>query len=389
MLEEKIIYVDNAATTKISKTCLDAMMPYLKEEYGNPSSIYSIAHTAKFAVEAAREKAATALNANPEEIFFTSCGTESNNWAITSSAMIGKDEGKNHIITTNFEHHSVLNCCKHLEKNGFEITYLPVDEKGLISAEQVKAAIKKTTALVTTMHVNNEIGTILPIEEIATVCYEQKVPFHTDAIQSVGHIKISLKDEKINMLSISGHKINAPKGIGLLYVKKGTKIKSFLNGGGQEKNLRAGTENVAFIVGLATALEQTTKNIEQKEEKIKNLRDMLLKKIQQNVEKFRINGSLQKRVCSNLNISFEGIEGESLLLLLDSHKICASSGSACTSASLNPSHVLLAIGLAPEIAHGSLRISLNQHNTEQEIEKIAKAIISSVKTLRQMSPIWN
>ena len=387
-MEEKPIYVDNAATTKISKACLEAMMPYLEKEYGNPSSIYDIAHTTKFAVEAAREKAAKALNANLEEIFFTSCGTESNNWAIKSFSHLKKKEGKNHIITTNFEHHSVLNCCKSLEKNGFEVTYLPVDEKGLIYSNQVKAAIKKTTALVTIMHVNNEIGTIQPIEEIADVCSERNVAFHTDAIQSVGHVKISLKDEKIDMLSISGHKINAPKGIGLLYIKKGTKIKSFLEGGGQENNLRAGTENVAFIVALATALEQATKNVEEKEQKIKILRNMLLEGVKRNVEKFRVNGDLEKRVSSNLNMSFEGIEGESLLLLLNSHKIYASSGSACTSNSLNPSHVLLAIGLSPEIAHGSLRISLSKENTKEEIEKIVTAIVSSVKTLRNMSPIW-
>lgn len=387
-MSEKIIYVDNAATTKVSKACLDAMLPFFKDNYGNPSSIYKIAHTAKFALEEAREKVAKSLGAEKEEIFFTSCGTESNNWAIKSCALLGKEKEKTHLITSNIEHHSVLNSFKSLEKQGYSVTYLPVDNDGLINPEQVEKAITKKTSLVSIMYANNEIGTIQPIEEIAKICKEKNVTLHTDSVQAVGHINISLNKSDINLLSISGHKINAPKGIGILYIKKGTKIKSFLDGGGQEKMLRAGTENVAFAVAIATALEIATKNIEEKERKIKILRDMLLQKTKERIEKFRVNGTLKERLSSNLNLSFEGIEGESLLLLLDSKNICASSGSACTSNSLNPSHVLLAIGLKPELAHGSLRISLSEENTKEEIEKIVDILTYSVNRLRKMSPIW-
>ncbi len=388
-MPEKIIYVDNAATTKVSKACLDAMLPFFKDNYGNPSSIYKIAHTAKFALEKAREKAAKALGAEKEEIFFTSCGTESNNWAIKSCALLGKEKGKTHLITSNIEHHSVLNSFKSLEKQGFNVTYLPVNSDGLIDKNQVEKAITEKTSLVSIMYANNEIGTIQPIEEIAKICKEKNITFHTDAVQAVGHIDISLNKNNINLLSISGHKIHAPKGVGILYIKKGTKIKSFLDGGGQEKMLRAGTENVAFANAIATALEIATKNIEEKEKKVKILRDMLLQKIEGKIEKFRVNGTLKERLSSNLNLSFEGIEGESLLLLLDSKNICASSGSACTSNSLDPSHVLLAIGLKPELAHGSLRISLSEENTKEEIDKIAEVLVYSVNRLREMSPIWN
>lgn len=388
-MEKKEIYVDNAATTKVSTKCFEKMLPFLKQNYGNPSSIYDIAHTAKFAVEDSRKKIADILNANPNEIYFTSCATESNNWAIKSSATLALKEGKNHIITTNFEHPSVLNSFKALEKQGFDVDYVLVNEKGLVNPKDVEEKITSKTSLVSVMWVNNEIGTIQPIEEIAKICKEKNVVFHSDAVQAIGHLEINLKKQDINLLSISGHKINAPKGIGLLYVKNKTKISSFLHGGGQEKNLRAGTENVAFIVALATAIEECTKEIDKKEAKIKKLRDMLLEGIKNNITKFRVNGSLEKRVASNLNLSFEGIEGESLLLLLNAKNICASSGSACTSNSLNPSHVLLAIGLLPEIAHGSLRISLSKDNTKDEIEKIIKATTESVATLRKMSPIWN
>lgn len=388
-MPEKIIYVDNAATTKVSKACLDAMLPFFEDNYGNPSSIYKIAHTAKFALEKAREKAAKALGAEKEEIFFTSCGTESNNWAIKSCAFLGKEKGKTHLITSNIEHHSVLNSFKSLEKQGFNVTYLPVNSDGLIDKNQVEKAITEKTSLVSIMYANNEIGTIQPIEEIAKICKEKNITFHTDAVQAVGHIDISLNKSNINLLSISGHKIHAPKGVGILYIKKGTKIKSFLDGGGQEKMLRAGTENVAFANAIATALEIATKNIEEKEKKVKILRDMLLQKIEGKIEKFRVNGTLKERLSSNLNLSFEGIEGESLLLLLDSKNICASSGSACTSNSLDPSHVLLAIGLKPELAHGSLRISLSEENTKEEIDKIAEVLVYSVNRLREMSPIWN
>ena len=388
-MQEEEIYVDNAATTKVSTECFNAMLPFLKQHYANPSSIYSIAHTTKFAVENSREKIAEILNVSPNEIYFTSCATESNNWAIKSCAMLGLEKGKNHIITTSFEHPSVLNSCKALEEKGFEVSYIMPNNEGLINPQYVKEKITKKTALVSIMWVNNEIGTIQPVEEIAQICKEKNVVFHVDAVQAVGHLKIDLKKHNINLLSISGHKINAPKGIGLLYIKKGTKITSFLNGGGQENNLRSGTENVAFIVALAKAIEECTKEIDKKEEKIKELRDMLLNGLKKNITEFRVNGSLKKRVASNLNISFKGIEGEALLLLLNSKNICASSGSACTSKSLSPSHVLLSIGLLPEIAHGSLRISLSKDNTKQEIEKIIKATTESVATLRKMSPIWN
>lgn len=388
-MSENLIYVDNSATTKISKECLEAMMPYLKENFANPSSIYSIAHTAKFALEKAREKAANAIGAKPEEIYFTSGGTESNNWAIKSSCEIAAKEGKTHIITSNIEHHSVLHCFKTLEKKGFEVDFAPVNKEGLIELNQLEKIVTKKTSFVSIMFANNEIGTIQPIEEIAEFCNERNIIFHTDAVQAVGHLKLPIEQNKINLLSISGHKIHAPKGIGLLYIKKGTKIKNFLDGGGQEKKLRPGTENVAFAVGLSVALEKATRNIEEKENKIKILRDYLLEKIRNRIEKFRVNGSLEKRLSGNLNLSFEGIEGESLLLLLDSQKICASSGSACTSSSLEPSHVLLAIGLDPAIAHGSLRFSLSEENTKEEIDKIVDVLEYAVNRLRKISPIWN
>ena len=278
-MAEKLIYVDNASTTKVSQKCLEAMLPYLKENFGNPSSIYSIAHEAKFALEKARERAANAIGAKAKEIFFTSCGTESNNWAIKSSFSIGKKEGKNHIITSNIEHHSVLNCFKKLEKDGADVNFIPVNKEGLIDPEQVEKTISKKTSLVSIMYANNEIGTIQPIEEIAKICDKKNIIFHTDAVQAVGHLKLPIEKKQINLLSISGHKIHAPKGIGLLYIKKGTKIQSFLDGGGQERNLRPGTENVAFAVGLSVALEEATKNIEEKEKKVKNLRNYLLEKI--------------------------------------------------------------------------------------------------------------
>ncbi len=388
-MERKLIYVDNAATTKISKNCLNSMMPFLTDNYANPSSIYKMADEAKSALDAARVKAAKALNANPNEIFFTSCATESNNWAIKSYLNIAKKKGKNHIITSNIEHHSVLKTCENLEKEGFKVTYVPVDKTGLINPKDIEAKIEKTTALVSIMYVNNEIGTIQPIEEIATICESNNIIFHTDAVQAIGHIPIDLKNSKINMLSISGHKIHAPKGVGLLYVKRKTPIQSFLDGGGQERGLRAGTENLAFIVGFSKALEDAVQNIEEKEKRLKHIRDSILAGIKNKIDRFYVNGSLTRRIASNLNVSFEGIEGESLLLLLDAQNICASSGSACTSNSLDPSHVLLATGLPHEIAHSSLRISLSEENTEEEVDTIVDAIVNSVNRLRKISPIWN
>lgn len=388
MMKKRFVYADNAATTKVSNSVYNAMLPYLKDNYANPSSIYSIALDAKAAIDKARKQAADAIGALPEEIYFTSCGTESDNWAIKCGAKLAAKKGKNHIITTNFEHHAVLNPCKRLEKEGFKVTYLPVNSEGLITVDQLKNAITDETGLVTIMYVNNEIGTILPIPEIATVCKEKGILFHTDAVQAIGHIEIDVKKQNIDMLSLSGHKIFAPKGIGLLYIKKGIRLPNLLDGGGQERGLRGGTENIAYILALGQALKDITKNIKQREQKVKVLRDKLLDGILSNVSKVRVNGSMTHRVCGNLNVSFEGVEGESILLLLDAYGICASSGSACTSGSLDPSHVLLAIGLPHAIAHGSLRISILDENDEEDIDYIIDVIPKVISRLREMSPIW-
>ncbi|MDE5852922.1 MAG: cysteine desulfurase NifS [Oscillospiraceae bacterium] len=387
-MKKRFVYADNAATTKVSNSVYNAMLPYLKDNYANPSSIYSIALDAKAAIDRARKQAADAIGALPEEIYFTSCGTESDNWAIKCGAKLAAKKGKNHIITTNFEHHAVLNPCKRLEKEGFKVTYLPVNSEGLITVDQLKNAITDETGLVTIMYVNNEIGTILPIPEIATVCKEKGILFHTDAVQAIGHIEIDVKKQNIDMLSLSGHKIFAPKGIGLLYIKKGIRLPNLLDGGGQERGLRGGTENIAYILALGQALKDITKNIKQREQKVKVLRDKLLDGILSNVSKVRVNGSMTHRVCGNLNVSFEGVEGESILLLLDAYGICASSGSACTSGSLDPSHVLLAIGLPHAIAHGSLRISILDENDEEDIDYIIDVIPKVISRLREMSPIW-
>ena len=363
--------------------------PYFKEKFGNPSSIYSIAHVSKLAVETARKKAADAIGALPEEIFFTSCGTESDNWAIKCGAKLAMKSGKNHIITTNFEHHAVLNTCTSLEEDGFEVTYLPVDNDGLITPKQVEEAITDKTALVTIMYANNEIGTILPINEIGDICKKKDVLFHTDAVQAVGHVEIDVHKQNIDMLSLSGHKIGAPKGVGLLYVKKGVRLPNLLDGGAQERGFRGGTENVAYIVGLGQALEDASKDIYNRNHRLEYLRDKLIDGVLNKVPKVRVNGSLEHRLSGSVNFSFEGVEGESILLLLDGYGICASSGSACTSGSLDPSHVLLAIGLPHEIAHGSLRISLCDENTEEEIDYIIETIPKVISRLREMSPIWN
>ena len=388
MMKKRFVYADNAATTKVSNSVYNAMLPYLKDNYANPSSIYSIALDAKAAIDRARKQAADAIGALPEEIYFTSCGTESDNWAIKCGAKLAAKKGKNHIITTNFEHHAVLNSCKRLEKEGFKVTYLPVNSEGLITVDQLKNAITDETGLVTIMYVNNEIGTILPIPEIATVCKEKGILFHTDAVQAIGHIEIDVKKQNIDMLSLSGHKIFAPKGIGLLYIRKGIRLPNLLDGGGQERGLRGGTENIAYILALGQALKDITKNIKQREQKVKVLRNKLLDGILSNVSKVRVNGSMTHRVCGNLNVSFEGVEGESILLLLDAYGICASSGSACTSGSLDPSHVLLAIGLPHAIAHGSLRISILDENDEEDIDYIIDVIPKVISRLREMSPIW-
>lgn len=385
----RFVYVDNSATTQVSDSVFQAMLPWLKDNYGNPSSIYSIAHEAKFAIDKAREQVANALGADPMEIYFTSCGSESDNWAIKSAARLGAAKGKKHIITTNFEHHAVLHTCQTLEKQGFEVTYLPVNEEGLVSAQQVADAIREDTILVTIMYANNEIGTIQPIAEIGKVCHEKGVWFHTDAVQAVGNVAIDVKEQKIDMLSLSGHKIHAPKGVGALYVRKGIALPNYLDGGGQERGKRAGTENVAFIVALGQAIIDAVKDIPAKQKYVSNLRDQLAKGIVEAIPKVRINGSMEHRLCGNLNVSFEGIEGESILLMLDFNGICASSGSACTSGSLDPSHVLLAIGLPHEIAHGSLRLSLAETNTQEDVDYILEKLPQIIQRLRDMSPVWN
>ena len=386
-MEKHLIYVDNAATTPISKEVLDAMMPWLTEGYGNASSIYSIGREAGWALKGARENIASVFGASPTEIYFTSCGSESDNWAIKGAAEAMAKRGKKHIITSAFEHHAVLHTCKALEKQGFEVTYLPVHENGIVRLEDLEAAIRPDTGLVTIMYANNEIGTIQPIKEIGALCRERKIWFHTDAVQAVGHVPINVEEQNIDMLSVSGHKIHAQKGVGLLYVKKGINLPNLIEGGAQERGKRAGTENIAGIVGLAKALEIASTDIEGRAAKTRVLRDKLIDNILK-IERTRLNGDREHRLAGNVNISIEGIEGESLLLSLDMYGICASSGSACTSGSLDPSHVLLAIGLKHEVAHGSLRISLSDENTEEEVDYILEVLPGIVSRLRSMSPLW-
>lgn len=388
-MDKEFIYLDNAATTKVSDAVYNEMKPYIKDEFGNPSSIYSIAHKAANSINQARLKAAKAIGANESEIYFTSSGTESDNWAIKSTARALKRKGKTHLITTNIEHHAVLNSFKSLEKEGFDVTYLKVDKEGLIDKKQVEEAIRENTALVSIMYVNNEIGTIQPIDEIGKVCRQKGVYFHTDAVQAIGHVEIDLSELNVDMLSISGHKIHGPKGVGLLYIRRGVLIDNYMDGGGQERGKRAGTENVSAIVGFSKALEEITKNIKEREEKIRKMRDTLLDGILKSIPKTRLNGSLKNRVSSNINVSFEGVEGEGILLMLDNYGICASSGSACTSGSLDPSHVLLALGLPHEIAHGSLRLTIDEDNKMEEMEYTLDILKTTIEKLRAMSPIWN
>ena len=387
-MEKRFVYADHSATTPISKPVLNAMLPYLTEGYGNPSSIYSKGREAKKALESARGQVAEALHAKPSEIYFTSCGTESDNWAIKGAAAAGARKGKRHLITTNFEHHAVLHTMQMLEKEGFEVTYLPVDSQGLITAAQVREAIRPDTALVSIMYANNEIGTILPIPEIGAVCREARVPFHTDAVQAVGQVAIDVGAQQIDMLSLSGHKLNAPKGVGVLYLRSGLVIDTFMHGGAQERGRRAGTENLASIMGLAAAITIASFQIEERAARRTAMRDRLIDGILAQIPRCRLNGSWEHRLPGSLNISFEGIEGESLLLLLDMKGICASSGSACTSGSLDPSHVLLAIGLPHEIAHGSLRLSLGDENTMEDVEYILEILPPIIERLRSMSPVW-
>lgn len=386
-MEKRFVYADNAATTKVSKPVLDVMMPYFTEEYGNASSIYTLGRNAKKALETARETVAKTIGAETSEIYFTSCGSESDNWAIRSVCERLAAKGKKHIITSVFEHHAVLHTCQALEKLGFEVTYLPVYENGIVKTEDVKNAIREDTALVTIMYANNEIGTIQPVEEIAAVCREKGVLFHTDAVQAMGHVKIDVHAQGIDMLSLSGHKIHAQKGIGALYVRKGIPVTNLIFGGAQERNRRAGTENLPAIVGFAKAMEIAGKDIEKRAEKTAKQRDRLIEGILK-LPRTRLNGDPVKRLPGTVNISIEGVEGESLLLMLDLNGICASSGSACTSGSLDPSHVLLALGLKHEVAHGSLRLSINDETTDEDIDYILEVVPKVVKRLRDMSPLW-
>lgn len=386
-MEKHFVYADNAATTRVSQKALEAALPYFTQEYGNASSIYSLGMNSAKAILKAREQVANAIGAKVNEIYFTSGGSEADNWAIRGSAFNGAKKGKKHIITTCFEHHAVLHTCEFLEKQGYEVTYLPVDEKGLITAQQVADAIREDTCLVTIMFANNEIGTIMPIAEIGAICKENKIPFHTDAVQAVGHVPIDVKEMNIDMLSLSGHKIHAPKGIGCLYIRGGLSIPNLIFGGAQERSKRAGTENVPSIVALGVAITDACSNIKGKIEKVSKLRDKLIDGILQ-IPQTRLNGDRVKRLAGNVNISIRGVEGESLLLTLDLNGIAASSGSACTSGSLDPSHVLLAIGLPHEVAHGSLRLSINEETTEEDVDYILSVIPGVVKKLRAMSPLW-
>ncbi len=386
-MEKRTIYADNAATTAVSEEVLAAMLPYFRENFGNASSIYKLGRDAQKAVETAREKVAKAIGAEPREIYFTSCGSESDNWAIKGTAELMAAKGRKHIITSVFEHHAVLHTTEYLEKHGFEVTYVPVSDKGLIDPEDVRKAIRDDTALVTIMYANNEIGTIQPVDEIAAICHEKGVLFHTDAVQAVGHVDIDVHRQGIDMLSLSGHKIHAQKGIGALYVRKGIILPNLIHGGGQERGKRAGTENVPAIVGLGTAIEAATRNIAEKNAVITPRRNRLIDGILK-LPYTRLNGDRDKRLPGNLNISIEGIEGESLLLMLDMNGICASSGSACTSGSLDPSHVLLSIGLKHEVAHGSMRLSIEDDVTDEDIDYILEVIPRVVDHLRKMSPVW-
>ncbi len=381
------IYFDNAATTKLDEDVFEAMLPYLKENYGNASSIYKLGRESKKAIEDSREKIANVLNCDPDEIYFTAGGSESDNTAIKGIAHSYKNKG-NHIITSKIEHPAVLETCQKLEKEGFEISYISVDENGIINLEELKQAIKPTTILITIMFANNEIGTIQPIEEIGKIAKEKNIYFHTDAVQAIGSIKIDVQKLNIDSLSLSGHKLYAPKGIGALYVKKEVKFEKFIDGGHQEKNKRAGTENIAGIVGIGKAIEIAYNNLDEHNKKIKELRDYYIEQVKEKIPYIKINGDIEKRLPGNSNISFRFIEGEGLLLNLDLKGICASSGSACTSGSLDPSHVLLAIGLPHEIAHGSLRISIGKYNTREEIDYLVESLVEIVNRLRDMSPLW-
>ena len=381
------IYVDNAATTKTSRTAIEAMLPYMDKIYGNPSSLHSVGQAAADALRKAREEAAEVLGCEPNEITFTSGGSEADNQALVSAAAIGARKGKKHIISTAFEHHAILHTLKKLEKEGFEVTLLDVHENGMVSAQEVADAICEDTCLVSVMYANNEIGSIQPIAEIGAVCKEKGVIFHTDAVQAVGHVHINVKEENIDMLSLSAHKFHGPKGVGLLYARKGVRLTNIIEGGAQERGKRAGTENIPGIVGMVAALKEANANIDANAEKVSALRDRLIEGLEK-IPHSALNGDRTKRLPGNVSFCFEGIEGESLLLLLDAKGICASSGSACTSGSLDPSHVLLAIGRPHEVAHGSLRLTLSEENTQEEVDYIIEETTKVVKYLRDLSPVW-
>ena len=382
------VYADNAATTCVSKTALDAMMPYLTDQYGNPSSLYALGQRAKEALDESRETIARYINADPKEIYFTSGGSEADNQAIVSAARMGARKGKKHIISTQFEHHAVLHTLSRLEKEGYEVTLLDPHSDGVIRLEDVENALRDDTCLVTIMFANNEIGTVQPIAEIGALCRERKVPFHTDAVQAAGHMPIDVKAMNIDMLSMSGHKFHAPKGVGVLYAKRGTVLTNIIDGGAQERGKRAGTENVAGIVAMAAALKESCDHMAENTAKIIPMRDKLFAELGK-IPHSKINGSLEHHVPGTVNMCFEGIEGESLLLMLDDQGICASSGSACTSGSLDPSHVLLAIGLPHEVAHGSLRLSIGEYNTMEQIDHIIEVVPKVVEYLRSISPVWD
>ena len=382
------VYADNAATTCVSRAAIDAMLPYLLEDYGNPSSLYAFGQKAQEALQEARETVAKCIGATPREIYFTSGGSEADNQAIVSAARVGARHGKKHLISTKFEHHAVLHTLKKLEKEGFEVTLLDVHEDGVVRLEDVEAAIRPDTCLVTVMFANNEIGTTQPIREIGALCREKGIPFHTDAVQAAGHMPIDVVDMNIDMLSMSGHKFHAPKGVGVLYARKNMPLVNIIEGGAQERGKRAGTENVAGIVALAAALKESCDHIDENTAKIIPMRDRLFAELSK-IPHSKINGSLEHHVPGTVNMCFEGIEGESLLLLLDREGICASSGSACTSGSLDPSHVLLSLGIPHEVAHGSLRLSIGEYNSMDEIDHIIEVVPRVVAYLRSISPVWD
>ena len=383
----KNVYADNAATTKMSSTVFEAMKPYLTEVYGNPSSLYKLGIESKKAVDMARETVAGCLNAQPNEIFFLSGGSEADNWAIKGAAELGAKKGKKHIISSKFEHHAVLHTLEYLQKNGFEVTLLDVHENGLVCPEELENAIRNDTALVTIMLANNEIGTIQPVKELAAICKKHNVLFHTDAVQAVGTIPVDVKDIGCDMLSMSAHKFHGPKGVGAIYIRKGIRLPNLVHGGAQERGLRAGTENIAGVVGMSVALKESCDKMLERNARLEKMRDRLIDNLLK-IDRSRINGDRIHRLPGNVNMCFQGIEGESLLLMLDLKGVSASSGSACTSGSLDPSHVLLAIGLPHEIAHGSLRLTFSDDNTEEDIDYILSVVPPIVERLRSMSPLW-